>query len=677
MLKLGVTTQEEKSMGKHGTGDMNENGELFADFCGLNGLVIGGTIFPHKEIHKTTWNSPDKRTKNQIDHITINSKWRTSLLDTRVLRGADIGSDHMLVVSRLRLKLRRVVKEFARRKLDLDKLKDPPVQREFSLRLQNRFEVLGEMDAQEEATGVGVEEIWQSVKSIYVETGKEVLGYSTRKRKEWISGNTWTLIEERKGIKNRMLSNTQHTLAEDLQEQYKAKNKAVKKSARQDKRNYIENKAKEAEEAAKVNDSRKLYNITRSLSCKSQQNSTTIKDLNGNILTTVEDQLNRWAEHFSEILNREEPRNPPQLEVNVPELDINSDPIRREEIRKAIKQLKNSKAPGCDDILAELLKADLETTSEVLFVLFSHIWQEEQIPDDWHRGLIVKIPKKGDTTRLYGIPQKIIGMIQALYRDFTCSDLHEGNLTPWFAVRIGVKQGCMLSPLLFLIALDWVMEEPTNHQRTGIRWKLTSVLEDLDYADDLCLLSSTGAHLSEKTARLSNNARKVGLKINSKKTKWMSTGCKRNRQIKVDGLGIEKIDQFSYLGSVIDVQGGADADVKARIGKARQAFTSLKPIWNSKKISLKTKLKLYNSNVKTVLLYGSESWKTTHEIVRKLRVFTHKCLRILLGIRWPQKITNLEVCNICKQEKVCSGPLRGKDSEVDPKQLGGGQQRKN
>ena len=198
--------------------------------------------------------------------------------------------------------------------------------------------------------------------------------------------------------KESMLSNTQHTLTEDLQEQYKAKNKAVKISARQDKRNCIENKAKEAEEAAKVNDSRKLYNITRSLSCKSQQNSTTIKDLNGNILTTVEDQQNRWAEHFSEILNREDPRNPPRLEVNVPELDINSDPIRRDEIRKAIKQLKNSKAPGCDDIPAELLKADLETTSEVLFVLFSHIWQEEQLPDDWHRGLIVKIPKKGDTT---------------------------------------------------------------------------------------------------------------------------------------------------------------------------------------------------------------------------------------------------------------------------------------
>ena len=59
-----------------------------------------------------------------------------------------------------------------------------------------------------------------------------------------------------------------------------------------------------------------------------------------------------------------------------------------------------------------------------------------------------------------------------------------------------------------------------------------------------------------------------------------------------------------------------------------------------------------NSNVKTVLLYGSESGKTTQEIVKKLRVFIHKCLRIILGIRWPQKVSNLEVRNICKQEDM-------------------------
>lgn len=114
--------EDHMALVSHGSGDMNENGELFADFCGLNEMVIGNTIFPHREIHKTTWISPDKRTKNQIDHLAINCKWRTSLLDTRVFREADIGSDHMLVVGRLRLKLRRVSKESTRRRLDLDKL---------------------------------------------------------------------------------------------------------------------------------------------------------------------------------------------------------------------------------------------------------------------------------------------------------------------------------------------------------------------------------------------------------------------------------------------------------------------------------------------------------------------------------------------------------------------------
>ena len=88
------------------------------------------------------------------------------------------------------------------------------------MRLQNRFEVLAEMEIQEEETGV--EDIWQSVKNIFMETGKEVLGYSNRKRKEWISADTWTLAEERKELKKRLLNNTHHTPAEDLEQQYRA-----------------------------------------------------------------------------------------------------------------------------------------------------------------------------------------------------------------------------------------------------------------------------------------------------------------------------------------------------------------------------------------------------------------------------------------------------------------------
>ena len=110
--------------------------------------------------------------------------------------------------------------------------------------------------------------------------------------------------------------------------------------------------------------------------------------------------------------------------------------------------------------------------------------------------------------------------------------------------------------------------------------------------------------------------------------------------LQMNSQRIDKIDRFSYLGTVTDVQGGPDADVKARILKSRQAFTSLEPICSSQKTFLTTKVELYKTNVKTVLHYGSETWKSTQEIITKLRVFTYKCVRIILGIRWPQKVTD-------------------------------------
>ena len=86
----------EEVMGQHALREMNENGERFAALCGLNDLAIGGSIFAHKRIHKATWVSPDHVTENQIDHFCITKKFRRSLIDVRVRRGADAASDHYL-----------------------------------------------------------------------------------------------------------------------------------------------------------------------------------------------------------------------------------------------------------------------------------------------------------------------------------------------------------------------------------------------------------------------------------------------------------------------------------------------------------------------------------------------------------------------------------------------------
>ncbi|CAH8456121.1 unnamed protein product [Schistosoma margrebowiei] len=91
-------------MGRHGLEERDENGERFANLCVFNKLVIGGTIFPYKRMHKVTWIPPDHTTENQIDHICISKTFTRSMEDVRTQGGADIASDHHPVVAKIKLK---------------------------------------------------------------------------------------------------------------------------------------------------------------------------------------------------------------------------------------------------------------------------------------------------------------------------------------------------------------------------------------------------------------------------------------------------------------------------------------------------------------------------------------------------------------------------------------------
>ncbi|KAK2721821.1 hypothetical protein QYM36_003961 [Artemia franciscana] len=93
-------------LGPHGLGQIKENGALLVDFALCNDLVVGGTLFEYKNVHKYTWTSPDGSMRNQIDHFLVARRWRTSLLDVRGYRGADAQSDHMLMIAHIQIKLR-------------------------------------------------------------------------------------------------------------------------------------------------------------------------------------------------------------------------------------------------------------------------------------------------------------------------------------------------------------------------------------------------------------------------------------------------------------------------------------------------------------------------------------------------------------------------------------------
>ena len=718
----------------------NENGEKFVSFCGLNNLAIATTMFPHKDIHLHTWTSPNHEHKNQIDHVAINGKFKRSVNDVRVMRGADVGSDHNLLITKLKLKLHKVQgKAIKSKRYESCKLKIPEIKERFSLELKNRFSALTDIEEQD------IDSHWTEFKNIYNETAQNIIGPRKKANKEWISSDSWKLVDERISLKKKIDSTRSERVKDKLRQQYRDKDKDVKKSMKRDKKGWFEELATEAETAASKGNMKAVYDITKTL-CKNKLSRIEhVKDKNGTLLTNDSEVKARWKEHFNEVLNRPEPVEPADIDTDEIEiLALNVDKPTLKEIKAIITELKTGKSPGIDNITGELLKADSETATKQIHLLLTKIWNNEQIPSDWKKGLIVILPKKGDLTccgnwrgitlipttskilgkiiirriakgvdkhlreeqagfregrgtteqifilrniieqavewnsnlyicfidyekafdsvdqetlwnilRYYGIPEKLIRLIKCMYQDNECAVVTSSGTSDWFKIKSGVKQDCNMSGFIFLMVIDWVMRKSTAENNTGIRWNFTTKLEDLDYADDIALISSNKDQLQRKLNKVSKYALSTGLKINASKTKVMRLNANTNQLItSTDGKPIEDVNTFIYLGAILNTTGGTNEDIRRRLGLAKITYNKLTPIWNNSQISKRTKFRLFNSNIISVLLYGSETWKMTKNDENMVDTFLHKSIRRILKIYWPQKVTNDEVRKRAGIEKI-------------------------
>lgn len=139
-----------------------------------------------------------------------------------------------------------------------------------------------------------------------------------------------------------------------------------------------------------------MYTNIRKLSAKFSQPERPVKDKDGEKIPGLERQKQRWVEHFVELLNRPPPQNPVDIQPAESDLLIVCDAPSKEEIHKAAKQLRNGKSTGPDNIPAKALKADVETSVEMLYPLFQDIWEKEKVPSEWKEGQLIKLPKKGD-----------------------------------------------------------------------------------------------------------------------------------------------------------------------------------------------------------------------------------------------------------------------------------------
>ncbi|VDP04154.1 unnamed protein product [Schistosoma margrebowiei] len=157
--------------------------------------------------------------------------------------------------------------------------------------------------------------------------------------------------------------------------------------------------------------------------------------------------------------------------------------------------------------IKEELKADVAATARIVHILFSKI--------EWNSSLYInfidyeKAFDSVDRTTLwkllrhYGVLQKIVNIIQSSYDGLHCKILHGGQWTKSFEVKTGVRQGCLRSPFFVLLVTNWIMETSISEGKHGIQWIGRMQLDDLDFADDLALLS----HGQRRRGRIKNALR--------------------------------------------------------------------------------------------------------------------------------------------------------------------------
>ena len=323
------------------------------------------------------------------------------------MRGAECGTDHLM----LRLKLQVLVKsgshkprrgENAVGRFDVTKLCGPNVDDRGELTERALFqESVGKKVKESWNSGGSIEEKWKSIKSALCESAELVLGRVKRGNPDWFQESSHLLkplFEER----NRLYTKWLGSGKEDDKKRFLRLRREAKRGAREAKNSWFLRKAAEAQKGQHGGKVvwRCIRDIQRGRKGLVPRRSTVLKDEEGNICKTLEQQQQRWKRHFTEILNVQSKFDPAVL-VKARQRPLRpqmADPPLREELEAAICKLKRGKAGGSSGILPEMVRVATcgEEFLDALLKLVEEVWKESSVPRDWSNAVLVPIPKKGD-----------------------------------------------------------------------------------------------------------------------------------------------------------------------------------------------------------------------------------------------------------------------------------------
>ena len=144
-------------------------------------------------------------------------------------------------------------------------------------------------------------------------------------------------------------------------------------------------------------------------------------------------------------------------------------------------------------------------------------------------------------------------------------------------------------------------------------------INNLRYADDITLMAETEEELKSLLLKVKEENEKIGLKLNTQKTKIMESGPITSWQI--DGETVETVSDFIFLGSKITADGDCSHEIKRRLLLGRKVMTNLESKLKNRDITLPTKVRLVKAMVFPVVMYGCESWTVKKAECRRIDAF--------------------------------------------------------
>jgi hypothetical protein len=237
--------------------------------------------------------------------------------------------------------------------------------------------------------------------------------------------------------------------------------------------------------------------------------------------------------------------------------------------------------------------------------------------------------------RWHGVPEQLVNVVKDMYERNTTSIRSTAGLSEKFSVNVGVKQGSALSPLLFILVINYL----TSAIMDDLPWTLI-------FADDIVIAAESTEQLERVLEKWRKALEDNGLKISRKKTEYMflnftdSDVIGPQNTIKLGGEPLTIVESFRYLGSVITNDGKCDKDVQHRIQTGWMKWRSLSGVLCDRRMPIKLKGKIYNTVIKPVLLYGSECWTRMKTHTQKMSVTETRMLRWAGGVTLLDRLQN-------------------------------------